>query len=104
PSFKGALLLDFRSASIAIVLLARLYRSAGSLAGPSLVFEAETGRIISSEGEREPWHPASLTKLMTGYVTFLAIKAGRFSLDSEILYSESAASQPPSRIGLKPGS
>ncbi len=68
------------------------------------MFEAGSGRIIAGEGDSEPWHPASLTKLMTAYVTFLAIKGGRVSLQSDITYSARAANQPPSKIGLEPGS
>ncbi|WP_342640666.1 D-alanyl-D-alanine carboxypeptidase family protein [Rhodoligotrophos ferricapiens] len=93
-----------RPAVIALLILAMVWQTGAALAGPTLVFEAVSGRVIAGENESEPWHPASLTKLMTAYVTFLAIKAGRFSLDSDIVYSERASVQPPSKIGLKPGS
>nr|WP_262983241.1 serine hydrolase [Paracoccus mutanolyticus] len=48
-------------------------------------------------------HPASLTKMMTLYMAFTAIERGQVRLDSKFLVSQHAASQPPSRLGLKPG-
>ena len=49
------------------------------------------------------WHPASLTKLMTVYVAFRAIKAGELKLTQKIKMTKSAAKQPPSKLGFKPG-
>jgi D-alanyl-D-alanine carboxypeptidase len=48
-------------------------------------------------------HPASLTKMMTLYIVFQEIEAGRLTLDTKVTVSKYAASQPPSRLGLKPG-
>ena len=47
--------------------------------------------------------PASLTKLMTAYVTFTAIREGRITMASPVTMSAHAAAQPPSKMGLKPG-
>ncbi|HHY50361.1 MAG TPA: D-alanyl-D-alanine carboxypeptidase, partial [Alphaproteobacteria bacterium] len=52
----------------------------------------------------QPWHPASLTKLMTAYVAFAAIAAGRISLDTPITISRNAWNQAPSKSGLAVGS
>lgn len=93
-----------RLAGLVLALAVLIGQASGAFAGPTLVFEAMTGRIIAGEGENEPWHPASLTKLMTAYVAFHAIKSGRIALDSEITYSSQAAAQPPSKIGMRPGS
>ena len=49
------------------------------------------------------WHPASLTKLMTAYLTFEALRDGKLSLEDKITCSEHALSQPPSKIGLPVG-
>lgn len=73
-------------------------------AGPSLVFDAQTGDVISQDRAGEPWYPASLTKLMTAYVVFQKIKAGVLKLDQSITVSELAARQPPSKLGMKAGS
>jgi D-alanyl-D-alanine carboxypeptidase len=71
--------------------------------GPYLVFEAETGRVIESSKAFDPWYPASTTKMMTAYVTFEAIKAGRLTWTSPVVMSKHAASQPPSKTYLKAG-
>jgi D-alanyl-D-alanine carboxypeptidase len=72
-------------------------------AGPALVIEAQTGLVIYSEDADASWHPASLTKLMTAYITFQAIRDGRLSLEDNITCSQHALSQPPSKIGLPVG-
>lgn len=74
-----------------------------ALSGPSLVFDAKSGAVMHSEDANAPWFPASLTKLMTVYLAFEAIKAGRLSLSSELPVSAHASRQPPSKIGLPPG-
>ena len=76
----------------------------GAEAGPSLLFDAATGEVISHERAGEPWYPASLTKLMTAYIVFKKLKAGSLRLDQKILVSPLAASQEPSKIGMSPGS
>jgi len=72
-------------------------------AGPALLFDAADGRILYAEDIDDQWHPASLTKIMTAYVTFEAIKEGKLSLASKISCSELANSQSPSKIGLPVG-
>ena len=51
-------------------------------AGPAVVFDTETGEVLHAHLATTRWHPASLTKLMTAYVTFQAIEAGRIGMDS----------------------
>ena len=72
--------------------------------GPSLVFDANTGEVLVADRAGVPWHPASLTKLMTAYVTFQALQSGRITLQTKLLVSKHAASRPPSKIGVKAGS
>ena len=72
-------------------------------AGPALVIDAQSGLLIYSEDADVPWHPASLTKLMTAYVTFQAIRDGKLSLQDNISCSQHALEQPPSKIGLPVG-
>ncbi|HEX7108784.1 MAG TPA: serine hydrolase, partial [Aestuariivirga sp.] len=76
----------------------------GAEAGPSLLFDAATGEVISHERAGEPWYPASLTKLMTAYIVFKKLKTGSLRLDQKILVSPLATSQEPSKIGMSPGS
>ena len=73
-------------------------------AAPSLVFDARSGEVLLAQEAGEAWHPASLTKLMTTYLTFHAIKVGRLTLDQKIIISKRAAKEPPSKLGMKPGS
>jgi D-alanyl-D-alanine carboxypeptidase len=72
-------------------------------AGPALVFEPYNGTVFYSEDPDQPWFPASLTKLMTAYVTFQAIKQGKISLDTNISCSKNAVAQAPSKLGLPVG-
>ncbi len=76
---------------------------ADSGTGPSLLFDAITGEVISQDRAGEPWYPASLTKLMTSYVIFRKLRAGTMTLDQKLTVSELAHSQPPSKIGIPVG-
>ena len=71
--------------------------------GAWLVVDVQSGKVLGSHDPVRPWYPASLTKLMTAYVTFEAIKAGRISLKSRVLVSQAARAQPPSKMGFKVG-
>lgn len=79
--------------------------SAGSaLANPKMLLDARTGRVIAHQDAFVKWYPASLTKLMTAYVAFKAMKSGRMNLESPIVMSKKAADQPASKMYFKPGS
>ncbi len=69
----------------------------------ALVIEAKTGRILYERYGSSARYPASLTKMMTLYLTFQALESGRLRLDTRIKVSRKAASQPPSKLGLKAG-
>lgn len=72
-------------------------------AGPALLFEPATGKVLYAEDPDNLWFPASLTKIMTAYATFHAIKQGKLKLDDPIRCSLVATLQPPSKIGLPVG-
>lgn len=72
-------------------------------AAPTLLFDLQTGQVLEHQDAFQRWHPASLTKLMTAYVTFRAIKAGELELTSPIRVSKISAKEPPSKMGYKPG-
>jgi D-alanyl-D-alanine carboxypeptidase len=76
---------------------------AQAVAGPHMLVDIKTGKVIEHEDAFQKWYPASLTKMMTAYVAFRQVKAGRVSMSSHIVMSRLAASEPPSKIGLKPG-
>jgi len=71
-------------------------------AGPALLFDAADGRVLYAEDPDDQWHPASLTKVMTAYLTFEAIKQGKLTLESKITCSEIASLQGPTKVGLPP--
>ena len=82
------------------IILSQLQPAA---AGPALLFEAQTGKLLYGEDIDDQWHPASLTKIMTAYLTFEAIKTGKLTLETKIAYSEAASLMPPSKIGMPIG-
>ncbi len=67
------------------------------------VMDARSGQVLYSENADTRLHPASLTKMMTLYITFEAIKRGEISLDTMVTVSRNAASEPPSKLGLRTG-
>lgn len=74
-----------------------------SIAGPAIVFDAETGQIIHAHQPSQRWYPASLTKLMTVYVAFRAAEDGRIALDDKVTISERALQQPFNMMGWPAG-
>lgn len=70
----------------------------------SIIVDANTGRTLAATNENSPHHPASVTKVMTLYLLFEELEKGRLNLDSELTISAHAASQSPSKLGLRPGS
>src|SRR4026209_3036336 len=94
-------MLDVMKRLVAAALIAGLATPA--LAGPALLFDAADGRVLYAEDMDNQWHPASLTKIMTAYVTFEAIKEGKLTPATKISCSELANSQGPSKVGLPVG-
>jgi D-alanyl-D-alanine carboxypeptidase len=68
-----------------------------------LLIEADSGKVLQADNATMPWYPASVTKIMTAYVTLKAVKEGRVSLDTLLTVSPVAASQSPSKMGFRPG-
>ncbi|MBX3568487.1 MAG: D-alanyl-D-alanine carboxypeptidase [Rhizobiaceae bacterium] len=87
-----------------LALAAAHLATAPALAGPSIVFDVATGKVIESDDAMHRWYPASLTKLMTTYVVFRAIRAGELTFSSPIAISREATKLPPSKMGYKAGS
>ncbi|WP_170984473.1 D-alanyl-D-alanine carboxypeptidase [Rhodoligotrophos defluvii] len=69
----------------------------------ALAVDAATGKIIFGRNIDAPRYPASLTKVMTLYILFQELRAGRMKLNSPIVMSKHAASMPPSKLGIAPG-
>ena len=70
----------------------------------ALVADMDTGRVLFQENANELNYPASLTKIMTLYLTFDALEHGRLSLDDYLIVSKSAANAEPVKLGLSAGS
>ena len=75
----------------------------GAQAEALLVIEAESGRVLYAHNAAHPWYPASITKLMTAYVTLREVREGRITLDTPLKVSANAASQNPVKMGFRPG-
>ncbi|MEM8636020.1 MAG: D-alanyl-D-alanine carboxypeptidase family protein [Pseudomonadota bacterium] len=69
----------------------------------SIVVDAETNDVLHARFADDPRYPASLTKVMTLYMLFDAIKAGSVSIHDELPVSRFADSQPASDLGLRAG-
>lgn len=69
----------------------------------ALVVDVNSGKVLESAAADEPRYPASLTKMMTLYMTFELIEKGRLSYDSKIKISQEAANAAPSKLDLDPG-
>ena len=88
-----------------LILVAALAIAAPRLAHAEahLLIEADTGKVLEAENATMPWYPASVTKIMTAYVTLKAVKDGKLTLDTLLTVSPTAASQSPSKMGFRPG-
>lgn len=69
----------------------------------SFVMDARTGEVLYARNADLRVHPASLTKMMTLYLAFVELEAGRITLDQQVTISSHAASMPPSELGLRTG-
>lgn len=88
-------------AFVALAVVAPASLSAAPFA--AYVIDARTGQPIYTQNADTPLHPASLTKMMTLYMAFTAIERGQVRLDSQFPVSTNAASEPPSKLGLRAG-
>jgi len=96
-----ALLLMVATASAPVSeALAKRRSSSGA---PAIVVDMNSGSILYSQGADMPRYPASLTKMMTLYVLFAYLRAGKVMPTSELVVTPRAASQAPTKLGLKPG-
>jgi len=76
---------------------------APALVSESIVIDVETDQVLSQVNADAITYPASLTKMMTLYLTFEALNAGRLQLGQYLPVSYEAASRAPTKLGLRPG-
>ncbi len=87
----------------AVWLLVLVPFSAKAAPYAAYVMDARTGEVLHSRNAETRLHPASLTKMMTLYIVFEAVERGEISMDTMIKVSKKAASEPPSKLGLRAG-
>jgi D-alanyl-D-alanine carboxypeptidase len=89
---------------IATALLVSLATPSLAVKSPAyLVVDIGAGTVLAHNEAATLWHPASVTKMMTAYVTFRALKAGELALESPVVVSANALKEPPSKMGYKVG-
>jgi D-alanyl-D-alanine carboxypeptidase len=99
-----ALLLVLAAAGFPVdtAVAAKKKSSAPSIAA-SIVVDMNSGAILHAQAADTPRHPASLTKIMTLYVLFGFMREGKITLESDLTVTPFAASQAPTKLGLKAG-
>jgi D-alanyl-D-alanine carboxypeptidase len=78
-------------------------RESYSPAFSSIIVDGNSGATLSANNADASRHPASLTKIMTLYLLFERLDAGKMKLDTEMDVSEHASEQAPTKLGLRPG-
>jgi len=89
--------------SLALTAIDAAQAQVGSARYSAIVVDARTGRVLMGVNQDALRFPASLTKLMTLYMTFEALRDRRIQLGQYMTVSASAAEQRPSKLGLQPG-
>ncbi len=69
----------------------------------AIVVDAKSGEVLYAQQADSPRYPASITKVMTLYLTFEALANGKLSPNDMITVSPRAAAQAPTKLGLRPG-
>ena len=94
-----------RAGFLSLILIILAMVPLQSVAAPyaAMVMDARTGEVLHSRNADTRLHPASLTKMMTLYIAFQAVQRGEISLDTEVRVTPLAASEPPSKLGLRNG-
>jgi D-alanyl-D-alanine carboxypeptidase len=92
-----------RGAAALLIGALSLTMALPAYANPKLVVDVASLKVYEQQDIYQRWYPASLTKLMTAYTTFRALKSGRMTLETPIVMSKHAAGEPASKMYLKPG-
>lgn len=94
---------NFLCLTIAVFAVISFARNASAAAYSSIVIDAADGRILYAEDAFDQRFPASLTKMMTAYMTFEAVKNKKLRLNQRLTVSSFASRQEPSSLGLRAG-
>ena len=90
--------------SLVLVVVLAIPAPASARQGALILVEHASGAVLEARSADESVIPASLTKMMTLYLTFRSLAAGQLDLSSRIKISSRAAAMPPTKLGLTPGS
>lgn len=89
--------------TVCILALSLFAGKARADIGAYILVDANSGAVIEQDNATRKWYPASLTKMMTAYVTLKAIREGRATLNSAVVQSKNSLAEPPSKMGFKVG-
>ncbi|HWK00473.1 MAG TPA: D-alanyl-D-alanine carboxypeptidase family protein [Xanthobacteraceae bacterium] len=89
--------------SICFGLLALAFLVVPAAAGPYILVDATTGRVIAQHEAGRPWYPASISKLMTVFVALRAMREGRVTPDTLLTVTDRAYHEAPSKMGFPLG-
>ena len=89
--------------AVAACSLAFLLSVPAKASTSSIIIDADSGEILSSSAADQLRYPASLTKVMTLYITFDALEKGLIRMDDKLPVSRNAANRSPSKLGLRAG-
>jgi D-alanyl-D-alanine carboxypeptidase len=95
--------LAFLSLTLASIAGALVVGTVGAKSEALLLVEVDSGKVIQGENATYPWYPASVTKMMTTYVTLKALRERRINPETLLTVSPNAVAQQPSKMGFKTG-
>lgn len=90
-------------ASLALTFAVADVASAFAAPSSAIVVDAKTGKTLYSKDANARRYPASLTKMMTLYLTFEALAAGKINKNTPVIFSAKAAAEPPTKLGVRKG-
>lgn len=99
PRLRGSAVKTHRPARITPVLAG----ATDPAKDAALIEDGLTGKVLYARNETALRHPASLTKMMTLYLLFDALRGHRISMDTQMPVSAHAAAQKPTKLSLRPG-
>lgn len=109
-AFSGIVSLSVRSFRVvatataaAIFLAGATVTSQAAANDAAIVIDANTGKTLYSSNANARRYPASLTKMMTLYLTFEALSKGKISKTTQVPFSANAAGEPPTKLGVRSG-
>ena len=89
--------------AVSVCALVLLFSGSAQASTSSIIIDADSGEVLSSSAADQLRYPASLTKVMTLYITFDALEKGLIRMDDMLPVSRNAANRSPSKLGLRVG-